>query len=188
MRYLIVYLLRKEAANYQKRLSDELADVFNFEPVSKKIDPHITLKAPFEASDSQIEKLGFVLERFASTRQAPAIALQGFGSFDRRVLYIDVKSTPEADQLAASIITELKKLPWVGFSKTDIHKHLHATLAYADDRRLLDDMTRYVSPEKPRFDVLIDNIAILRRGRDRWDLHKEYALALPETKTDPQPS
>jgi 2'-5' RNA ligase len=179
MKYLIVYLIKKEAAHYVKNLSDELANVFNLEQVSLRIPPHLTLKSPFDGRDAtDVKKM---LERFAATHKQAKLTLQGFDNIDRRLLYMDVKTSPEAAQLIAELSHELQKVPWLRF---DSHKNgqqsrkLHATLAYAETRQLFSDLSNYIKDETATFDVMLDNIAILEREKDskRWRLSAEYEI------------
>lgn len=178
MRYLIAYLIKGEAAFYHKNLSNELANVFGMNPVSQRIPPHITLKSPFDARGvGDIDKL---LKKFSETHTAVPLALEGFGHFDHRVVYMDVRASQEAVRLISELAYELRRVPWLKLDQYDDHnnhiKRLHATLAYAETRTLFKELMDYLKDEKGRFDIMLDNIAILEREKDVWRLHSEYAL------------
>jgi 2'-5' RNA ligase len=113
--------------------------------------------------------------------------MEGFGHFERRVLFMDVNVSQETQKLIADFYTELKKLSWMTFERSDVQiahgRKLHATLAYGEQRRLFDELWNYIKDEKGKFEFGLDSIAILERDRERWLIHSEYPL-----KTTPQPA
>jgi 2'-5' RNA ligase len=176
MKYMIVHLIKGEPAYFHKNLSSELANVFTMEQVSHRIPPHLTLKAPFDARNvSDIQK---TLARFATTHASADVTMDGFGHFDRRVIYIDIKPSVEAEKLITELTAELRKIPWLSFDAKENkdHKRLHATLAYADTRKIFDELAKYLKDEKAQFQFKLDNVAILEREKEKWSIHSEYTL------------
>ncbi len=180
MRYMIAYLLRGKPAWRVRQLADELADVFSLEPTSQKIAPHLTLKAPFETTNERnIEELKNLLATFVKNRQPAALAYRGFGQFDRRVVFVYIKPSAEATTLIADLTKELRRLPWLRFSRTDGEKHLHATIAYAERRSQFEDIKKYLADESVELEGAIDNISILCQEKDHrspWKLFAEYSF------------
>src|SRR4051812_2306580 len=119
MKYMIAHMVRKEAGHYLKNLSDELSDIFYLDRLSEKIQPHLTLKAAFEASESSIEKLEYLLKDFCASHQPAPITFSGFGHFNRRVVYVDAAPSYEARKLLSELDRSLRSLPWMVFTRTD---------------------------------------------------------------------
>ncbi len=180
MRYMIAYLLRGKPAWRVRQLSDELADVFNLEPISLRIPPHLTLKAPFETgSERSIEELKTVLAHFVKGRAPAPLTYDGFGQFDKRVVFVYIKPSAAAATLIADLTKELRRLPWIRFTRTDNEKHLHATIAYAEKRSQFEDIKKYLSDETVHVEGAIDNISILMQEKDHtspWKLYAEYSF------------
>ena len=134
MRYFIAYVIKGEAGEYHKKLSDTIAQQFNYKPLSKKVPPHLTLKAPFEA-DTNIKEIENLISNFIAHKHAHELLLEGFGSFRGEVIFMDVKPSQEATILINNLTNELKKITWLPFERFETQEgvaHLHATLAYAD--------------------------------------------------------
>ncbi len=70
--------------------------------------PHVTLQPPFEWPMEQVPQLEATLALFASTQTAVPIALEGFGAFAPRVLYIHVVRSPALLQLQATLMQQLE--------------------------------------------------------------------------------
>ena len=185
---MIAYLLRGKPAWRVRQLSDELADVFGLEPISSRIPPHVTLKAPFEtSSERNIEELKVVLADFIKGRAPAALAYEGFGQFDKRVVFIYIKPSPAAGALIADLAKTLRRLPWVRFTRTDGEKHLHATIAYAERRSQFEEIKKYLADESVHLDGAIDNISILVQEKDHrspWKLLAEYSFVTLPTEPE----
>jgi 2'-5' RNA ligase len=176
MRYLIAHMIKGEIAYRLRSLSNELSDVFSVEYVTATIEPHLTLKAPFELSPNTIGKLEAFMSDFAARTSSAPIVYKGIGHFSKRVVFVDVVPSREATALAAHLICQLRQFNWMSFSKTDAEKHMHATLVYAPKRPLCDEMKAYAEGEFPDMHSRIDTISILRQEKEVWKLHAEYIL------------
>lgn len=178
---MIVYMLRGEPAWQVKRLGDELADVFTLDPASAKIGPHLTLKAPFETnSERNVEELKAVLVKFATGRPAAPVTYDGFGQFDKRVVFVYVKPSAAAAALTTELTKTLRTLPWIKFTRTDGEKHMHATLCYVEKRSQFDEIKKYLAGETVKMDGTIDAISLLVQEKDYrqpWKLLAEYSFA-----------
>lgn len=178
-KYMIVNLIKGEAAYYLKNISDELAHVFMLEEVSRRIAPHLTLKAPFEARE--IESIAHLLKQFAEKRIATKLMIEGFGSFERRVIYMEIKPSSEAAAFITDLTNELRRSGKIRLGRFDSqateNKRLHATIAYAPTKETHEEIKKYLKDEKAKFDIMLDNIAILEKdGEKPWKLHSEFAL------------
>lgn len=175
MRYFIAYILNGEAAAYDKEVGDGLARAFGLKELSKKTPRHITLKYPF-ITDDKIEEVERILEKFVIGRKPTPLQLGGIGSFDGRVVFMDVKGTIETKQMIDALATELGRLPWMTFDQYDGGVHLHSTLAYAENEEMFRGMMEYVAKVDKHFDIFVDNICILKREPEKWVIHKKYKL------------
>jgi 2'-5' RNA ligase len=173
---MIAHMMRGEAGHTLKSLSGEIADVFGLKKPIERIDPHLTLKAPFEASDQSIQRLTDIIATFCAQNRKVELEFEGIGHFSRRVVYVDAKANQEVQKLLGNLIFDLKKCNWLTFENSDFEKKLHATLAYADDRRTFEEIMKYLADEKIHFNHSFDSISILRREKDRWRLHEEFML------------
>jgi 2'-5' RNA ligase len=178
MKYFIAYVIKGEAGDYHKQLSDGIARQFNFKPLSLKVPPHLTLKSPF-ITDISIEEIESLIANFVTSIKAPKLLLESFGSFRDEVIYIDVKPSPNAVAMINDFVGELKNVTWLPFEKFETQEggaHLHATLAYADTKENFKMINKYLADYNPQFEVLLDNITILKREPEKWVVHKEYSL------------
>jgi 2'-5' RNA ligase len=80
-----------------------------------KSPPHITLLPPFPWETEDLPKLQASLRTFAASQPPFAIALDGFGGFKPKVVYIKVVENPNLEQLYRNLVshveTELDFLP-----------------------------------------------------------------------------
>jgi 2'-5' RNA ligase len=192
MRYMIAYMLKGEPAWSVKRLADELADVFLLESPNKKLGPHLTLKAPFETnSERNIEDLKAALIKFCQGRKPVKISYDGFGQFDKRVIFVHIKPSQEAAAMTAELGKMLRGFQWIKFGRTDGEKHMHATICYAEKRSQYEELKKYLTGESVLLDGSIDSVAILEQEKDYrqpWKLLAEFSFAeIPVTPlTEPE--
>jgi 2'-5' RNA ligase len=178
MRYLIAHMIKGEIGYKLRSLSDELADVFWVSPVSERTDPRLTIKAPFEAHDHNLPRLEHALADFAKNHSKAKIVYDRLGHFNKRVLFIDVQPSPQAEKLVTDLLGMLRQFSWIVFVRSDGEKHLHATIANVEKRSLCEEMRTYAEGEIPRTEAVIDCIALLREEKGRWRLHAEYELGV----------
>lgn len=69
--------------------------------------PHITLVPPFEWQSEAMPALARSLAEFAVQMAPLAIALEGFGAFVPRVVYVNVVKTPELLRLQACLASHM---------------------------------------------------------------------------------
>jgi 2'-5' RNA ligase len=181
MKYFIAYVIKGEARDYHIKLGDSIAQQFNYKPLSLKVPPHLTLKAPFE-TDNDIQAVESLLAKFVIGKQAPKLLLEGFGLFRNEVVFIDVKPSKDAVEMISKLHSEIKKITWIpfdAFETQDGGAHLHATLAFADTKENFVNINNYLPTDKPKFEIVLDNITLLKREPERWVVHKEYSLLSP---------
>ncbi len=172
MRYFIAHLLSGDTKVFHERITRELSIRYRIFPLSEHIPPHITLKLPFEADDEGIKEVERILRAFAKGERAVPLALSGFGHFGFRTMYIDVPKSPEAAAFVRRTLKTLNgNIEWMPKNPLEGNK-LHASIARFLTRRQSRRIRRYLSALKqPHFEVMLDNIAILKKDGRAWRLH-----------------
>lgn len=176
MKYCIVYLIKGNAEEYQRKVVREFSDVFDIRDLNNHIPPHITLKAPFETDNiNQIEEL---LSNFSKNVKPAKIKIGELGHFDKRVIYLDAKFSPEAKKIYDNLIKELEKISWMSWREHDKLGNFHATLAYCQDEEEYKDFWEYLSMLNPAsFDANLDNISILvKNSEGDWEVYRGFRI------------
>jgi 2'-5' RNA ligase len=176
MRYFIAYMLTGETRVRHAEKSDELAERFRLIPVSKRVDPHITLKAPFETDEVRpVEEL---LERFAAGERPVPYRMNGIGAFDSRIIYRAAEVPTETVVLIRRLQEMLRTLPWLTFSATEFPLTPHVTLAYAKNRvQGKEILARLAVEHIPPEEASIDHVALLSRPTERWEVMRTFPFA-----------
>lgn len=173
---MIAHMIAGEAREYHVNLSRALASAYRLRPVTASIDPHLTIKAPFDALSTDIHEVELILERFVRSRSPLQYSLGGFGKFDDRVVYMDVHATDETVDFVREIRAELNQLPWIEFKpheQTDVK--LHATLCYPRTAEQAGEIvSRLTERGGKNFTGSFDTIALLKKGERRWEVYKEF--------------
>ena len=175
MRYQISYLIKGDAKAYHENLSNTLASIYRLKPVNERIDPHLTLKSPFE-TDSIFE-VEEIIEGFVERAEPQPITLKGFSRFEDRLIYMDMTAPDETHTLISNFQDMLLRIPWISFRDYEKPVTLHATLCYPRTKEQADEIfSKLTSKEGRSFDLMLDNITILKRGPQRWETFREYKL------------
>lgn len=175
MKYMIGYLIKGEAKEYQEGLIDRISGKFGTRNLNGHIPAHFTLKSPFETDDiNEVERL---LEEFCRGEESSDMKIEGIGSFHDRVIFIVGEFSNEGIETFRRLIKELGKIDWMEFHKYDLEEGtLHSTLARAKDIEQFGDIMRFLSDKKKCFDVEFDNIVILVKGENGWNIYREFGF------------
>ena len=177
MRYMITHMIQGDAKKYHENLSRALAHAYHLKPVTASIDPHLTIKAPFDALSSDLFEVERLLGRFVDAQSPVPYTLSGFGNFGDRVVYMDVHTSPEIVTAVEAFKDKLKELPWLEFKPHEGDTKFHATLAYPkDETQTKEIVDRLTGGNAPVFNCTLDTITLLKRGERRWEVAKEYRL------------
>lgn len=180
MRYLLAYLLPPPIRDEHLALELELAKRFRITPEYEKIEPHLTLKTPFDTDD--IAPVESLIETFTQKHRAEPLTLSGFGFFRRDVVFVNVHAPRETLDLLTAFTNELSHVPRMALTEHDRARKLHATLArgFGDQ---FDALWRYVTTQKVHFETLLDNISLLQfPGSYPWQLVRRFELR-PQLQT-----
>ena len=176
MRYMIAHMLKGDAKAYHANLSTVLASMYHLRPVTNIIDPHLTIKSAFEATEiSEVEQIVSESSLFA---EAAPYMLKGFNAVADRLIFMNVEPSLEMNMVIQKIQNQLQNIPWLEFRSHEIPPKLHATLCFPKSRTQRDDMLERLRKVEhaPSFECMFDNIAILKRGERRWEILKEYSI------------
>ena len=100
--------------------------------------------------------------------RATPITLKGFGRIGFKTAYLDVYKSFDATALVRRILKALNaNLPILPVLPHE-GKKLHASIARFMDRKRSRRVMRHVKEESPKFTMLLDNIAILKKTDRTW--------------------
>jgi 2'-5' RNA ligase len=171
---MLVHLLTGEAKAYHTELSDHLASRFHVRKVSDDIDPHFTLKAPFETE--QVEEIQDIVSSFVQKEAPEAFTLGGINNFGGKVIYMDAKAPKQTHMLIQRLQDQLKAVSWLHFYPTEFPVTLHATLCYGNNKQHGAEILAYLKKLKiPEFECTLDHVALMER-HDRWEVVERYNM------------
>lgn len=178
MRRIIVHLIRGEAGEVHINLTKDLAKKFEGFPFHNHIPPHLTLKRYFEIDEIDVENLFQKLDGFASSLKQSHYLLSGLGHFGKDVIYVDVKPSLEMKQDVSKLLGILHTVNGIQFDEYDNADNFHASLAISAHRPFdYDKFWEYLSSIKPLdFKMNFDNISVLKRGKDRWEIERVFEI------------
>lgn len=172
MRFFIAYLLTDEPKKAHNFLTKNIERQFGF---IRTCPPHVTLKSPFESNS--IEDAGKVLENFTKTHRPVQMRFNGFGSFEKEVIYADVKISPEVNRIIVELDAALQSIPWMEYSEFDKKRKLHSTLVdKIKPAKVFRQLRLFATLGSFDFAVWLDNIAILKKEKNKWIVYKQYNL------------
>jgi 2'-5' RNA ligase len=97
-----------------------------------KSPAHITLQMPFSRSEEDEKIISGFLSGFSKPIQAFKIELSGFGHFEKRVIFIDIKSNDALHQLYSNLQKDLLSNKIIIEKEQSHHFHPHITVAHRD--------------------------------------------------------
>lgn len=177
MKYVLVYLLSGKAKKYNERLMKETADVSGERYIVdvSRLPPHITLKSPFEFDD--FKALDKFLKQFVKKRKKTDILVNSFGSFRRFVSFMKTDFSSAAEKIQKELVMELRRELEIKLHEFDIKYKPHATICYGNSKETFNIIWNYLrTKKKPGFNLDFDNIALLRKPNDKWEIYKKYKL------------
>jgi len=179
MRYSIGYLLSGEAGKFHEKKRRELAKKFN-EPylLDNPIPSHSTLKYPFSADKEQIKKIEGMIQVFVKKQNKEKIEIRKINNFHKKVVSLQLDFSKGANKIFRDLVKELGKFDWLEWGEYDkiLDCKFHATLVYGNTPDNFKRIWKEASDLKPKFDIEFDNIAILKKPRRYWKIHKIYKI------------
>lgn len=175
-RFSIFYLIKGKAGKLQQRLAKEVGPKFGENYlIENPLPAHITLKAPFDLDN--LEQLEKTLINFVNSQKVQGkITIKGFGNFRRFVAFMNTKFSQDSKKIQKELIEELKKIK-ISIEKFDIKYKPHATISYGNTKETFDKIWNYLNTlEKPEFELVFDNISLMRKVNGKWEVYREFKI------------
>jgi 2'-5' RNA ligase len=173
-------LLADDAHNFARSIQAELYERYDASERTLLLEPHVTIKQPFEVADEQPFTRYF--ERLAAELEPFDLVLRGFGFFegDETVVFVDVEQDPRLKQLQRRVLADLAEHgvePAMFENDEPVPYHFHATLATDLSTEDLDDARRRYA-ETPEFRFPVERLGVFRKTAGAWLLHRRLAVGV----------
>ncbi len=177
MKYFIGYLIKGEAKQYQINLINELSKNFRINNLNKTIMPHLTLKYFAQDIDKKkLIELEKIISEFTKKVRKFNFSLTSFENFDKEVIFMKT-SGKGLDRLYSKFFNFLDSIKWIEWLKFEREKHkFHATIAIVKDDAKFIKIQKYLSNLEPKYPLSFDNLAILKKLKNKWIVHKEFKI------------
>jgi 2'-5' RNA ligase len=180
MKYIIHCLLRGPVEKYHYDLVNNICQNFGLNITKEEnLATHFTLKYWFETENiREIEKMAQI---FCKTHRKTPVRVGGFGSFQPKVIFINVDLSNDARNIFLEFISELRKVRWMPWDKYDAENmHFHSTIAEECNDKC-DEVWKFVQGKEKYFDCWFDNITILKlisgnQNSGKWGIHKTFLM------------
>lgn len=170
-RYVLVSNIEGEALKFHDKITNNVCHKFN--KSRQKLPAHFTIKAPFETDN--IEKITELLEQFSFKRYKTPIEINGFGSFRRDVIYMNVDISKEGKKVYDELIDELSKISWLKFKNNEGKgKIFHCTIVSRRISDEFDEIWNYVNQYNCNFKNYFDNLILYIWKDNRWVIYKRF--------------
>lgn len=177
MRYRIVHLIEGEAKEYLENLSRVFSSFYRLRPPTSNIDPHLTVKSPFDALSSDLFDIEQMLDRYARSKSPSTYTLKGFGSFDDRVVYMGGEATDETTNFFLDLKSELKRIPWLDFKPHEDNNVLHSSIVFPRTPEQTKEMVDKLNEKGTKtFECTLNKVSLMKKGERRWESYKEYKI------------
>ena len=140
--------------------------------------PHITLHMPFKWVEKNEDELVEELGRFAIANTALTINLNGFSSFPPRVIFINVETTQELENLQKELHRHVKrKLNLFNANYKELPFHPHLTLAFRDLKKpnYQKAWEEFVN-KNYQASFVADKITLLKHSGTVWEVFRHFKL------------
>jgi len=155
----------------------EYADEHFHSKAALRTPPHITLIPPFHATEDQYMQITDALSEVCEIQRRFEISLDGFNSFGKRVIYIQVSPVTELKALA-DLISQALRSRKVSFKTEDRHYHPHVTIAYKDlGTEVFDEAYTHYRQTQFSATVAVESVTLLRHQHGRWHVVENNAFS-----------
>lgn len=176
-KYLIAHMLSGALQKYHQSLANDIAERFGVLLATRRIGSHLTLKAPFYYE--HIVDIEQRLQDFCHSYTSVSLTAQGFGFFGKKVVFLDIHISPEAQEFLAEYNTMLRSLPELTLEPTDQYRKLHATLAEVKNDADFDRIWGYMN-QLPRvcYPIQMKDISLLQyeSSVSQWQVIRTFSL------------
>ena len=138
--------------------------------------PHVTVIPPLALETSELRLLNAIVEVIAPAIKSFPVALNGYGAFKPRVIFIQPEvSEPLMELYKICYQAVRSKLPHTLDQYPDKPFHPHITLAHKDvSRTQFEKMWEYYSMHEYHASFMVDHYSVLRHENEGWKVEKEF--------------
>ena len=166
----------QESAN---TIKEHFAEVYNSKAALKS-PPHITLQPPFYWESDRLVELKTVLKEFTQQQRSIPIILDGFAAFKPRVIYIDVRKTPELIAVQKELMQGLESSLNIvhRVSKTRPFKP-HMTVGFKDLSKTNFYKAWSEFQEKDFYsEFTVSELTLLQHNGQKWEINLEFGFSV----------
>jgi len=169
-----VILPPDEVHNFMRRVQAELYERFEGSHTTLTLEPHVTIKQPFEAAE--LDPHERYLERLAAETEPFELVMRGFGFFEGEgVVFVDVEQDPRLFALQRRVLDELALEPGMYESEEPTPYYFHGTLATGLSPEDLSAAREQLG-DSPEFRFPLASLGLFGETKETWRLYKRAAL------------
>lgn len=175
--YFIALLPPEELRETITSVKEDFARRFGAKHALKS-PPHITLQMPFKRSFEEEGRVILGLRELAGQLRKKPIELNGFGCFDPRVIFLDVKNPEPVRDYHQSVKSML--LNELGFETKEVSARFtpHLTIATRDlTPEMFSKAWTEIQNKEFRASFVADRLTLLRHNGKHWDVYQEFDFA-----------
>jgi len=175
-KYMIAYLPSKEVSDYVTKLVNEIAEKFDEKYILENPRPvHVTLKSPFEFE--KVEEVESIVENFVKTQKSANIFTGDFEEFRGKVFFLKTNFSQEAMEIQKELIEQIRVIKEIRIDRYAEEFTPHLTVGYANSQESYDGIVEILEKTpNPDFDFKFDNITILKKVGNAWEIHKRFEM------------
>ena len=162
--------IRREVYNFKKIMAERYYARHAF-----KCPAHITLHMPFKWKSTQEAELYRLLIDITTNKRSFEVVLQNFGSFEPRVIYINVVENNLLKMLRDQVLREMRKRHVYNGEYRNEGFQPHVTIAFRNLRKVnfFDawDAFKYQKYERSFF---VNEITLLKYQSDNWNQMRNF--------------
>jgi len=156
--------IREEVHNFKKIMAEQHHACHAF-----KSPAHITLHMPFKWESSKRGELEQALAQMTAGLRPFEVALQDFGVFEPRVIFIDVAENKDLRELRSKVLLEMRKRNIYNGDYKNLGFQPHVTIAFRDLRKAnFYEAWETFKDQKYERIFSISGITLLKYQSDHW--------------------
>lgn len=173
MLYLIALVPDEEISQEITEFKLECSRLFDSSH-ALKVEPHITLIPPLRLDEDKLKELNTALKDFSLTRSEFQVDLDGFDSFEPRVLFVKVIENLQLEELQKALF-EVITSDLAIKDKRGERFHPHLTLAHKDlEKEMFYKGLEHFSKKKYKKSFKVKGITLFVHKNRRWEAMGEF--------------
>ncbi|MFD0933548.1 2'-5' RNA ligase family protein [Psychroflexus salinarum] len=174
--YFIALIPPEDLKNGITELKKEIANRFDSKH-ALRLPPHITLQIPFNVNEEDENKFIKQLEEFTKQHIPFRVVLSGFGSFNSKVIYIDVLHSRPIVELHEKLIEVTREFIEKKPEGEKKKMNPHITIAYRDlSKERFDEAWSEFSQRSFEAVFVAKSLFLFKHNGKSWDILKELKM------------